>query len=50
MANIGGLSMRRGLPTPPRFTKKDFIINNIVGLKRRKTGLLGVSGTLNNNI
>ena len=50
MANIGGLSMRRGLPAPPRYTRKDFLINNIVGLKRRKTGLLGVSGTLNNNV
>ena len=49
MANIGGMSMRRGLPTPPKFTRRDFRLNNIVGLKRRKTGLLGVSGTLNNN-
>jgi len=50
MANIGGMSMRRGLPKIPYYNKRNRIANYWFSMKTRKTGLLKGSGTLNNNI
>lgn len=50
MANIGGMSMRPGLQAIKRFTRRDKRLNTIIGIAKRKTGLLGKSGTLDNNI
>jgi len=46
----GGLSMRRGLAPPPPITKQEVRANYFLYMKRRNTGLLSGSGTLNNNI
>ena len=46
----GGLSMRRGLPVVPQYTRVNALRNYILYMKRRKTGLIGGSGTMNNNV
>lgn len=50
MANIGGMSMRKGLQRIPYYTKKNKMANYYFSLKTRNTGLLSRSGTLNNNV
>ena len=50
MANIGGMSMRPGLPAVKPFTRREKRLNYVVGVRTRKTGLIGGSGTLNNNV
>lgn len=50
MANLGGLSMRKGLPRIPYYTKQNRMRNYYYGMKTRNTGLLSMSGTLNNNV
>ena len=50
MANIGGMSMRPGLPAVKRITAQNRMANYVLYMKRRKSGLLARSGTLNNNI
>ena len=50
MANIGGMSMRKGLPRVPYYTKQNRMKNYYYFMKVRKTGLVGRSGTLDNNI
>ena len=50
MANIGGMSMRKGLPRVPYYTKRNKMANYYFTMKTRKTGLLARSGSLNNNI
>ena len=46
----GGISMRKGLPAVPPYTKLNALRNYILYMKRRKTGLVARSGTMNNNI
>ena len=49
MANIGGMSMRKApnVPTKQNYTKKNQTANYWLFFKRRKTGLVGKSGTVN---
>jgi len=46
----GGISMRKGLPPAPPYTKANALRNYVLYMKRRKTGLIARSGTMNNNI
>lgn len=46
----GGMSMRPGLPVIPKYNRANAMRNYFLFMKRRKTGLLSRSGTLNGNI
>jgi len=46
----GGISMRPGMPVVPRYTEANATRNYFLYMKRRKTGLVANSGTLDNNI
>ena len=46
----GGISMRPGMPVVPRYTEANATRNYFLYMKRRKTGLVATSGTMNNNI
>lgn len=50
MGNLGGMSMRPGLPAIKRITAQNRMANYVLYMRRRKTGLLARSGTLNNNV
>ena len=47
----GGISMRKSKRAAvPAYTKVNALRNYVLYMKRRKTGLIGGSGTMNNNI
>ena len=49
--NVGmPMSMRKGLPPPKPITKIIIRKNHYLAMRRRLTGLIGRSGTLDNNI
>lgn len=46
----GAMSMRPGLPVIPKYNRGNATRNYFLFMKRRKSGLLSQSGSLNGNI